>query len=310
MQVYIYVLFAIFLGRVNTYQDIILQCKLLLNGLEILNPDVQRLILSTRSRKYAMLLGEPRRKMDAYSHLKMLVQQGAIMCEISKLDAIFRCTNTEDMLKIKDQVCHFPVFSPQSSAENTDMEVMATTNEIKSKHNLCQFIRNSSPYYNLPPLQELQMPTTTTMLDILEILEEWVNKLSLLIPIYPVIKGYDTNSEGSDSGSSKSLHRSVELARTSLGRHAMDELMKTENQHMIAVAKDEYGHSTMQSRLIENESKQCKSGKDFINLYNKAGMKNTEQYFEITNRILSLKNDVLKNHPKIMALNRRDRNKL
>jgi hypothetical protein len=178
--------------------------------------------------------------MDPFSRLKILVQQGALLCELSKLDAIFRSKSAEEIIKIKEQVCHYPYTT-----------VGLPTDSISSNledENLSRFLNNCKDHYTLPPIDELRFPSTTTMLDIIEMLENWVNKLSLLLPIYPVIKGFDSASESSDSSSSRSsrvgagkstesLVHSPAKHRVKLNTNVLDELMKTEKSYIESLVR-------------------------------------------------------------------------
>ncbi|RYE20297.1 MAG: hypothetical protein EOP45_11280, partial [Sphingobacteriaceae bacterium] len=234
---WIFIYFGISNDVVDAYQDVLLQCKLLLNGLEILHPEIQRLIRSTSKGYKKRDLAQSNlpvswileRRKDPFSHLRMLIQQGALLCELSKSDSIFRCQDQEKILLIKEQYCFYPTF---------DSSVTEQDRMHQQTRNLQQFIENSGQYYNLPTLEELQMPTTSVTLDIMEILEEWINKLSLLIPIYPVIQGYD--SSGSDQSSSDySPNQSSEILPIlqTLNKHAIAELETTEEKYIQTLVK-------------------------------------------------------------------------
>ncbi|WP_159478816.1 hypothetical protein [Dyadobacter sp. 3J3] len=89
-----------------------------------------------------------------------------------------------------------------------------------------------------------------------------------------------------------------------------EELTDLQNQHLVAVASDFYGHSTTNGSMIKEGLKNCTSGPQMINLYKKAGMRNAEQYVENTDRIIYLQVDLKKKYPTLLRLDANDRKEL
>lgn len=114
-------------------------------------------------------------------------------------------------------------------------------------------------------------------------------------------------SPGSDDLSSA---EKAELIKNVQEDASFKELAKLQNSHMLAIAKDYYGHSSSNGNIIKDGLRNCKSGEQVIELYKKAGFKHADEYVETTNRMVYLNLELKKKHPELAGLSKAERKQL
>jgi hypothetical protein len=200
--------------------DLLLKCSVLLQSISNSHPDFDRAIRksSRHTGRLQQIFYGGSRKRDPYSHVKYLIQQGGLLCEMVRVFAMFRADRMEDVDTIKSAICTLPPAAMLESNEISDIEKRhcnlntfltiwnSLVQDIKNNENplLDAFNMHESTirqeYDSLDiTVQTFETITVAQIFDLIDIMEFLANELIVLLPLYPILafRLDDSSSESS-----------------------------------------------------------------------------------------------------------------